>query len=111
MRLRSLECSQNLVMSIRHTSYLHGGSSRDSNFVARDDIVRFSLGIVSFNTMEEAVNAMTTVNLRMSSGDDRVRSRPHCVGTEPLLFVFCKVPIHWLASGVHVELDSPVQDE
>ncbi|EER10812.1 RNA-binding protein, putative [Perkinsus marinus ATCC 50983] len=51
-----------------------------------------SLGIVSFNTMEEAVNAMTTVNLRMSSGDERV-------------------PIHWLASGVHVELDSPVQDE
>ncbi|EER13404.1 RNA-binding protein, putative [Perkinsus marinus ATCC 50983] len=50
------------------------------------------LAIVSFNTLEEAVNAMTAVNLRIASSDNRV-------------------PVNWLASGVHLELEHAYHDD
>ncbi|KAF4692082.1 hypothetical protein FOZ60_014217 [Perkinsus olseni] len=50
------------------------------------------LGIVSFSTVEEAVNAMTIVNMRVSTGDYRV-------------------PLTWLAAGVQCEVENSSHDE
>ncbi|KAF4745456.1 hypothetical protein FOZ62_019665, partial [Perkinsus olseni] len=50
------------------------------------------LGIVSFSTVEEAMNAMTIVNMRVSTGDHRV-------------------PLTWLAAGVQCEVENSSHDE
>ncbi|KAF4673304.1 CUGBP Elav-like member 5 [Perkinsus chesapeaki] len=50
------------------------------------------LGVVSFNLMDEAVDAMNTINWRINTGDRRV-------------------PFEWCASGVHAQLGVSMNDD